>query len=109
MRHYSMYPNPCSRFLMSSFDVVPPSLGGKILFTSFSSACTTNSSTELYPAASAHFLTLSNNSPSIFTLCEPNIELLKFCFDSSGGYGWTQTPNALSYRVPWRFQIPPGW
>src|SRR5438046_9911653 len=31
--HYSMYPSPCSRFLITSFDVLPPSLGGSTLFT----------------------------------------------------------------------------
>src|SRR5215467_8048868 len=58
---------------MISFEVMPSSLGGNTLFTSFSSACNTNSSTDEYPHASAHCLTLSSNSPSIFTLCDPNI------------------------------------
>src|SRR5215467_6340249 len=36
----------------------------------------TNSSTDSYPAASAHFCARSSRSPSIFTLCEPNIYAL---------------------------------
>src|SRR6266481_5237995 len=33
----------------------------------------TNSSIDSYPAASEHCLTFSSSSPSIFTLCEPNM------------------------------------
>src|ERR1700674_2010947 len=68
---YSMYPNPRSRFCISSFDVLLSS--GRILFVSFSSMWITNSSIDSYPAASEHCLTFSSSSPSIFTLCEPNM------------------------------------
>src|ERR1700682_6714042 len=68
---YSMYPNPRSRFCISSFDVLLSS--GRIFFVSFSSMWITNSSIDSYPAASEHCLTFSSSSPSIFTLCEPNM------------------------------------
>src|SRR5229473_4941739 len=68
---YSMYPNPRSRFWISSFDVLLSS--GRTFFVSFSSMWITNSSIDSYPAASEHCLTFSSSSPSIFTLCEPNM------------------------------------
>src|ERR1035437_9736996 len=68
---YSMYPNPRSRFCISSFDVLLSS--GRIFLVSFSSKWITNSSIDSYPAASEHCLTFSSSSPSIFTLCEPNM------------------------------------
>src|ERR1700688_4271933 len=68
---YSMYPNPRSRFCISSFDVLLSS--GMIFFFSFSSMWITNSSIDSYPAASEHCFTFSSRSPSIFILCEPNI------------------------------------
>src|SRR5713101_6643994 len=68
---YSMYPNPRSRFCISSFDVLLSS--GRTFFVSFSSMWITNSSIDSYPAASEHCLTFSSSSPSIFTLCEPNM------------------------------------
>src|SRR6266478_7228957 len=67
-----MYPNPRRRFCTSSFEVLLSS-GGIIFLISFSSMWMTNSSTDSYPAASEHCFTLSSSSPSIFTLCEPNI------------------------------------
>src|ERR1019366_1247130 len=68
---YSMYPNPRSRFCISSFDVLLSS--GRIFLVSFSRKWITNSSIDSYPAASEHCLTFSSRSPSIFTLCEPNM------------------------------------
>src|SRR6266478_9550739 len=57
---------------MSSFDVLFSS-GGSIFLFSFSSMWITNSSIHSYPAASEHCLTFSSSSPSIFTLCDPNM------------------------------------
>src|ERR1700730_12327137 len=68
---YSMYPNPRSRFCISSFEVLLSSVS--IFFVSFSSMWITNSSIDSYPAASEHCLTFSSSSPSIFPLCEPNM------------------------------------
>src|SRR5882672_7949188 len=67
-----MYPNPRRRFCTSSFEVLLSS-GGIIFLISFSSMWITNSSTDSYPAASEHCFTFSSSSPSIFTLCDPNI------------------------------------
>ena len=66
-----MYPRPCRRFFTTSFEGVSSS-GGSTFFISFSNTCNTNSSTDSYPQASAHFCAFSSNSPSIFTLCVPN-------------------------------------
>src|ERR1700681_4532736 len=98
---YSMYPNPRSRFWISSFDVLISS--GRIFLVSFSSMWITNSSIDSYPAASEHCLTFSSSSPSIFTLCEPNIDFSRFQAFVGGAPGvsppgWTgEAPVAPSY------------
>src|SRR5208282_538791 len=89
---YSIYPNPRSRFLISSFDVLLSS--GKIFLVSFSSMWITNSSIDSYPAASEHCLTFSSSSPSIFTLCEPNMASPHF-----STLGLSRLPR-LEHRLP---------
>src|SRR6266567_5358207 len=66
-----MYPNPCRRFFTTSFEGASSS-GGSTFLISFSRTCKTNSSTDSYPQASAHFWAFSSKSPSIFILCVPN-------------------------------------
>src|SRR5947209_5827123 len=66
-----MYPRPCRRFFTTSFEGASSS-GGSTFLISFSRTCNTNSSTDSYPQASAHFWAFSSKSPSIFILCDPN-------------------------------------